>query len=46
MSCNIRVMYLVKYAEMLFTGVELLQKPSGICSCDIKSFEQLGMNIK
>jgi len=39
-------MYLVKYAEILFSGFELLQKPSDICNCDIKSFEQLGMNIK
>jgi len=38
-------MYLVTYAEILFNGVELLQKPSDICNRDIKSFEKLGMNI-
>jgi hypothetical protein len=39
-------MYLLKYAEILFSRVELLQKPSDICNRDIKSFEQLGVNIK
>ena len=45
MSCNIWVIYLLKYAEILFSRVELLQKPSDICNFD-QSFEQLGMNIK
>jgi len=38
-NCN------AKKTNRLFSRVELLQKPSDVCNCDIKSFEQLGVNI-
>jgi hypothetical protein len=46
MSCNIWALCLLKYADF-FLSMEfnLLQKPSVVCNCDIKSFEQLVINI-
>lgn len=45
MSYKIWVMYLLKCAEIFSLEFILLQKPSEMCNGDIKSFEQLGMNI-
>jgi hypothetical protein len=45
MSCKIWGMHLLKYAEIFFSGIVFVAGLSEICNCDIKSFEQLDMNI-